>query len=160
MSAAESLPARTRIVHDHLVAAGVETQVVVLPDSARTAVQAASAVGCDVGAIANSLVLVADDEPVLVMTSGAHRVDFAVLAESMGAASVSMAPAALVRDVTGQAIGGVAPVGHPSPLPTFLDADLRDYDQIWAAAGTPHSVMPLTFAQLEQLTSGRVVRVA
>lgn len=160
MTAPESLPARSRIVHDHLVAAGVETQVVVLPDSARTAVEAAAAVGCDVGAIANSLVLTADDAPVLVMTSGAHRVDFAVLAESLGAAAVAMAPAALVREVTGQAIGGVAPVGHPAPLPTYLDQDLQDYEQIWAAAGTPHSVMPLTFAQLEKLTAGAIVRVA
>ncbi len=160
MTAAESLPARSRIVHDHLVAAGVETQVVVLPDSARTAVEAAAAVGCDVGAIANSLVLTADDAPVLVMTSGAHRVDFAVLAQSLGAAAVAMAPAALVREVTGQAIGGVAPVGHPAPLPTYLDQDLQDYEQIWAAAGTPHSVMPLTFAQLQKLTAGTVVRVA
>ncbi|MEJ1091856.1 YbaK/EbsC family protein [Microbacterium istanbulense] len=160
MTAPESLPARSRIVHDHLVAAGVETQVVVLPDSARTAVEAAAAVGCDVGAIANSLVLTADDAPVLVMTSGAHRVDFAVLAESLGAAAVAMAPAALVREVTGQAIGGVAPVGHPAPLPTYLDQDLQNYEQIWAAAGTPHSVMPLTFAQLEKLTAGAIVRVA
>ncbi len=160
MTAAESLPPRSRIVHDHLVAAGVETQVVVLPDSARTAVEAAAAVGCDVGAIANSLVLTADDAPVLVMTSGAHRVDFAVLAQSLGAAAVAMAPAALVREVTGQAIGGVAPVGHPAPLPTYLDQDLQAYEQIWAAAGTPHSVMPLTFAQLEKLTAGAIVRVA
>ena len=160
MTAPESLPPRSRIVHDHLVAAGVETQVVVLPDSARTAVEAAAAVGCDVGAIANSLVLTADDAPVLVMTSGAHRVDFAVLAESLGAAAVAMAPAALVREVTGQAIGGVAPVGHPAPLPPYLDQDLRAFEQIWAAAGTPHSVMPLTFAQLEKLTAGAIVRVA
>lgn len=160
MTAAEHLPARSRIVHDHLVAAGVDTEVVVLPDSARTAVEAAAAVGCEVGAIANSLVLVAGDAPVLVMTSGAHRVDFAVLAESLGVTAVSMAPAALVREVTGQAIGGVAPVGHPTPLPTYLDNDLQGYAQIWAAAGTPHAVMPLTFSQLEQLTSGTIVRVA
>lgn len=157
---ADALPTRSRIVQQHLDAAGVETSVVVLPDSARTAVAAASAVGCEVGAIANSLVLSADGAPVLVMTSGAHRVDFAVLAQSIGAAAVAMAPAALVREVTGQAIGGVAPVGHPTRLTTYLDEDLRAFDRIWAAAGTPHSVMPLTFAQLQSMTDGTIVRVA
>ena len=160
MTAAESLPARTRIVQEHLLAAGVDTAVVVLPDSARTAVAAAAAVGCDVGAVANSLVLVADDTPILVMTSGAHRVDFAVLADAVGAGSAAMAPAALVREVTGQAIGGVAPVGHPAPLRTFIDQDLQRHAQIWAAAGTPHSVMPLTFGELQTLTSGTIIRVA
>mgnify|MGYP001580482000 CR=1 FL=1 len=160
MTTADALPPRSRIVREHLTAAGVDTEVVILPDSARTAVEAAAAVGCDVGAIANSLVLTADGAPILVMTSGAHRVDFGVLADVLGVASVAMAPAPFVREVTGQAIGGVAPVGHPAPLRTFLDEDLRNYEQIWAAAGTPHSVMPLTFAQLEALTSGTVVRVA
>jgi len=160
MSTADALPARSRIVQEHLAAAGVETEVVVLPDSARTAPEAAGAVGCPVGAIANSLVLVADGEPILAMTSGAHRVDFRVLADAVGAASVAMAPAALVREVTGQAIGGVAPVGHPRRLRTYLDEELRGYERIWAAGGTPHTVMPLTFAQLEALTGGTVVRVA
>lgn len=160
MSTAEALPARSRIVQEHLTRAGVETSVVVLPDSARTAAAAANAVGCAVGAIANSLVLVADGAPVLVMTSGAHRVDFDVLARSIGATAVDMAPASLVREVTGQAIGGVAPVGHPERLRTYLDEDLRAFEQIWAAGGTPHTVMPLTFAQLETLTAGTTVRVA
>lgn len=155
-----ALPPRTQVVQEHLHAAGIDTEVVILPDSARTAVEAAAAVGCDVGAIANSLVLTADHATVLVMTSGAHRVNFAVLAEALGASSVAMAPAPLVRAATGQAIGGVAPTGHPAPLHTFLDEDLRAYEQIWAAAGTPHAVMPLTFAQLQTLTSGTVVRVA
>jgi prolyl-tRNA editing enzyme YbaK/EbsC (Cys-tRNA(Pro) deacylase) len=160
VTAEQPLPPRTRIVVEHLAAAGVDTRVVVLPDSARTAAEAARAVGCEVGAIANSLVLTADDAPVLVMTSGAHRVDFAVLGAALGASEVAMAPAALVREVTGQAIGGVAPVGHPAPLRTFLDEDLQQHPQIWAAAGTPHSVMPLTFEQLHTLTGGTLVRVA
>ncbi|MGB4137498.1 MAG: YbaK/EbsC family protein [Microbacterium sp.] len=159
MTEQQSLPTRSRIVSEHLAAAGVDTRVVVLPDSARTAVEAAKAVGCEVGAIANSLVLTADGAPVLVMTSGAHRVDFAVLGESIGAAEVAMAPAALVREVTGQAIGGVAPVGHPAPLRTFIDEDLQGHEQIWAAAGTPHAVMPLTFDQLRTLTGGALIRV-
>ncbi|WP_309066927.1 YbaK/EbsC family protein [Microbacterium sp.] len=160
MTAAHALPERSRIVREHLHAAGVDTEVVVLPDSARTAVAAADAVGCPVGAIANSLVLLADGFPVLVMTSGAHRVDFAVLARTIGAREVGMAPARVVREATGQAIGGVAPAGHPDPLTTYLDEDLQRHERIWAAAGTPHTVMPLTFAQLQKLTNGTVVRVA
>ncbi|WP_329608141.1 YbaK/EbsC family protein [Microbacterium sp. KUDC0406] len=114
MTAEQALPERSRIVAEHLAAAGVDTRVVVLPDSARTAAEAARAVGCPVGAIANSLVLTADGDPVLVMTSGAHRVDFTALSAALGAAEVAMAPAAIVREVTGQAIGGVAPVGTRS----------------------------------------------
>lgn len=159
MTDAGSLPARSRIVQEHLEAAGVSTRVVVLPESARTAAEAAAAVGCEVGAIANSLVLTADGEPVLVMTSGAHRVDFGVLAESIGASNVAMAPASLVREATGQAIGGVAPVGHPAPLRSYLDEDLQGFEEIWAAGGTPHTVMPLTFAQLRTLTDGPSIRV-
>ncbi|WP_404810415.1 YbaK/EbsC family protein [Microbacterium algeriense] len=154
------LPERSRPVQDQLTAAGVETTIRVLPDSARTAAEAAAAIGCDVAAIANSLVFVADGEPVLVMTSGGHRVDLAVLTRSMGAEEVTMAPARVVRSATGQAIGGVAPVGHPAPLRTFIDEALQEHDELWAAAGHPHTVMPLTFAQLRELTDGSVIAVA
>jgi prolyl-tRNA editing enzyme YbaK/EbsC (Cys-tRNA(Pro) deacylase) len=156
----DTLPPRSRIVHDRLAEAGIDARIVVLPDSARTAALAAAAIGCPVGAIANSLVLLADDEPVLVMTSGAHRVDFAVLAEQLGAEAVEMAPPAIVRGSTGQVIGGVAPVGHPAPLPTYVDVQLREFDEVWTAGGTPDTVMPLTFAQLVEVTGGRIVRVA
>ena len=156
----DSLQPRSRIVHDRLAEAGIEARIVVLPDSARTAALAAEAIGCPVGAIANSLVLVADDQPILVMTSGAHRVDFGVLAQQLGADAVSMAPPAVVREATGQVIGGVAPVGHPAPLPTYIDDDLRAFDEVWTAGGTPETVMPLTFAQLVAVTGGRTVRVA
>lgn len=130
-----------------------------LPDSARTAAAAAAAIGCEVAAIANSLVFVADGEPVLVMTSGGHRVDFEVLRESIDADEVAMAPASVVREATGQAIGGVAPVGHPTPLRTFIDESLASHDEIWAAAGHPHTVMPLTFAILRTLTGGDIIAV-
>lgn len=160
MTAAESLPTRSRLVHDRLAAAGIDSRIVVLPDSARTAALAAAAIGCEVGAIANSLVLVADDEPILVMTSGAHRVDFEVLAGSIGAHTVKMAPPAVVREATGQVIGGVAPVGHPAPLRTYLDEDLQRFDEVWTAGGTPETVMALSFAQLAAVTAGRIIRVA
>ncbi|ALX66839.1 YbaK/EbsC family protein [Microbacterium sp. XT11] len=155
----EPLPERSRLVQQHLDAAGVDTEIRVLHDSARTAAEAAAAIGCEVSAIANSLVFLADGEPVLVMTSGGHRADLTTLAHNIGAEGVSMAPAAVVRSATGQAIGGVAPVGHPSPLPTYIDEDLSVHETLWAAAGHPHTVMPLSFETLCALTGGRVIAV-
>lgn len=155
-----SLPERSRLVQQHLDEAGIRAEILVLPDSARTAVEAAAAIGCDVTAIANSLVFLADGSPVLVMTSGGHRADLRTLTAGIGAQVVTMAPASVVREATGQAIGGVAPVGHPAPLRTFIDEALSAHDQIWAAAGHPHTVMPLTFASLRELTRGTVIAVA
>ncbi|UYO98385.1 YbaK/EbsC family protein [Microbacterium sp. M28] len=159
MSDATRLPERSRLVHRHLLDAGVDIEIRVLPDSARTAGEAASAIGCDVAAIANSLVFVADGEPVLVMTSGGHRAEPVVLARQIGADEVMMAPASVVREATGQAIGGVAPVGHPTRLRTYIDETLAEHGEIWAAAGHPHTVMPLTFDLLRELTGGRVIAV-
>jgi len=159
MSEPAPLPERSRIVSEHLKAADVDAEIRVLPDSARTAVAAAAAIGCDVAAIANSLVVLADGDPVLVMTSGGHRADLAVVAAAVAAAQVEMAPASVVREATGQAIGGVAPVGHPARLRTYIDEDLRQHDRIWAAAGHPHTVMPLTFEELERLTAGTIITV-
>ncbi|MFS0893509.1 YbaK/EbsC family protein [Microbacterium sp. 179-I 3D3 NHS] len=155
-----SLPERSQAVHRALSERGVDADIRVLPDSARTAPEAAAAIGCDVAAIANSLVFVADGEPVLVMTSGGHRADPSVVAAAIGAVEVGMAPASVVRASTGQAIGGVAPVGHPSPLRTFVDESLQRYDEIWTAAGHPHTVMPMTFDDLCRITDGRVIGVA
>lgn len=160
MTSDRQLPARSQIVQQHLVDAGLATAVRELPDSARTAAEAAAALGCEVGAIASSLLFLADGEPLLVMTSGRHRVDTGVLAKEVGADEMSMATARQVRAVTGQAIGGVAPVGHPARVRTVIDETLRAYDTIWAAAGTPHTVMPLTFDDLITLTGGTVCRVA
>mgnify|MGYP001552994614 CR=1 FL=1 len=149
--------------HDHpnvrtvaaaLADAGVAGQIVVLPDSAPTDAAAAAQLGCNVGAIANSLVFDADGSPVLVLTSGAHRVDTDLVARHIGAATVRRASADFVRSHTGQPIGGVAPVGHPSPLPTLVDEWLTRHDQVWAAAGHPHPVFPTTFAELIRITGG------
>ena len=160
MSETASLPERSRIVQRHLVEAGIDTVIRVLPDSARTAAEAAAAIGCEVSAIANSLVFLADGVPVLVMTSGGHRVDLVTLTSSIGVAEVAMAPASVVRSATGQAIGGVAPVGHPAPLRTYIDEELQHHETLWAAAGHPHTVMPLTFEQLRTITEGTVISVA
>jgi prolyl-tRNA editing enzyme YbaK/EbsC (Cys-tRNA(Pro) deacylase) len=142
-----------------LAAAGIAGRVRELAESARTAAEAASALGCDVGAIANSLVFVSDDEPVLVLTSGRHQVDAAALATRWGRGRLRRATADQVRQATGQAIGGVAPVGHPRALPTVVDAALTDHSQVWAAAGTPRTVFPTTAGELVQLTGGLLLPV-
>jgi prolyl-tRNA editing enzyme YbaK/EbsC (Cys-tRNA(Pro) deacylase) len=156
---AAHLPTRSRLVADALAAAGVRTEIRELPDSARTAAEAAAALGCDVAAIANSLVFVSGGEPLLVMTSGGHRVDTVVLAALLGLGPIERATAKQVREATGQAIGGVAPTGHPAPLRTVVDTALADYPVIWAAAGTPHTVMPLSYRELLHLTDGAPTRV-
>lgn len=159
MTLPNELPTRSRLVHDALRAAGIPGDIVVLPDAASTAALAAEALGIEVGAIANSLVFWSDDEPLLVMTSGAHRVDTGALAERLGRGKITRATPEQVREATGQAIGGVAPTGHPAPLTTVVDEDLARYPEIWAAGGTPHTVFPLTFDELVRLTGGTVMKV-
>ncbi|MFJ9691202.1 YbaK/EbsC family protein [Kitasatospora sp. NPDC101183] len=149
-----TLPARSQAVARALHEAGVTGEIVVLPDSARTAAEAAAALGCEVGAIANSLVFRCDGEPLLVMTSGAHRVDTAYLAAELGTGAITRAGADEVRAATGQAIGGVAPTGHPAPLRTVVDTALEGYEVLWAAAGHPHTVVPLTYGELLRVTGG------
>lgn len=153
------LPTRSRLVHDSLRAAGIAGDIVVLPDAASTAPLAAAALGVEVGAIANSLVFWSDGAPLLVMTSGAHRVDTAALAERLGRGRIQRATPEQVREATGQAIGGVAPTGHPSALTTIVDEELAGFPEIWAAGGTPHTVFPLTYDELVRLTDGVVAKV-
>lgn len=138
---------------------GVTGAVRHIPDGARTAAEAAAAVGVDVGAIANSLVFVADGEPILVMTSGGHRVDTTALATRIGVGEIGRATPDIVKAATGQVIGGVAPVGHPAPLRTYVDDALEQFPEIWAAAGHSHAVFPLTYAELVRITGGTVVSV-
>lgn len=143
-----------------LRAAGSAGQVRLLDDSARTAAEAAAALGCDVGAIANSLVFTADGDPLLVLTSGAHRVDTGAVAALLGAAAVRRADPDTVRAATGQVIGGVAPVGHPAPLTTLVDTALSAYDVVWAAAGHAHAVFATSYDELLRITAGRPAQVA
>ncbi|TVZ90364.1 YbaK/EbsC family protein [Streptomyces sp. BK340] len=153
------LPTRSRLVAEALAAAGVQTEIRELPDSARTAAEAAAALGCEVAAIANSLVFLSGGEPLLVMTSGGHRVDTALLAERLGLGPIERATAKQVREATGQAIGGVAPTGHPAPLRTVVDIALAEHPLVWAAAGTPHTVMPLSYDELLRVTGGTPAKV-
>lgn len=141
--------------------AGVPGRVRVLDEAAPTAAAAAALVGVEVGAIANSLVFrTAEDEPLLVMTSGAHRVDTAKVAALVGTSRLARADADFVYAVTGQRIGGVAPVAHPRRLRTVVDTALAAYPQIWAAGGIPHAVFPTTFEELVLLTGGEPADVA
>ena len=137
----------------------MEVAARVLPDSARTAPEAAAAVGVDVGAIVKSLVFRCGDDAVLALVSGSNRADEGRLEAELGA-PVSRADADLVRAATGFSIGGVPPLGHPRPLRTLVDEDLLGYEVVWAAAGTPHAVFPIEPAELARLTGGRVVRLA
>ncbi len=134
---------------------GAAEGIRVLPAEVRTAAQAAEALGVPVGAIANSLIfrLGSDKKALLALTSGAHRADPATL-EQLAGGEIAKADADFVRAHTGQPIGGVAPVGHPEPLPTLIDTALRAHDVVWAAAGHPKAVFPTTFAGLVALTGG------
>jgi prolyl-tRNA editing enzyme YbaK/EbsC (Cys-tRNA(Pro) deacylase) len=138
---------------------GVPGEVRVLPDPAPSAAAAAAQLDCETGAIANSLVFAADGAPLLVMTSGAHRVDTARVAALVDADRVHRADARSVRSWTGQAIGGVGPVGHPAPVRTLVDNWLARYEVVWAAAGHPHTVFPTSFCELIVITGGTAADV-
>jgi prolyl-tRNA editing enzyme YbaK/EbsC (Cys-tRNA(Pro) deacylase) len=139
---------------------GEPSLVRMLPDAVHTAAAAAEALGVQVGQIANSLIFAADGQPLLILTSGAHRVDTAKVAALVGVAALTRATPELVRTHTGQPIGGVAPLGHPKPLRTLVDTDLAQYDEIWAAGGIPHAVFPTTYTELVRLTAGTPAEVA
>ena len=141
-------------VNQILEAAGLPGRVRMLDEAVTTAQAAAQHVGCPVGAIANSLIFSTDGgEPLLIMTSGAHRVDMIKVGEQLGVGLRRASPQ-FVREHTGQPIGGVAPVGHPNPIRTLVDRALADFDQLWAAGGIPHAIFPLTYPELLALTGG------
>jgi prolyl-tRNA editing enzyme YbaK/EbsC (Cys-tRNA(Pro) deacylase) len=141
-------------------AGGAPSRVQILPDAVHTAVAAAAALGVAVAQIANSLIFDADGQPLLVLTSGAHRADPAKLRAITGAASIRRATPEFVRQHTGQPIGGVAPLGHPKPVRTLVDASLERYDELWAAGGVPQAVYPITYEELVRVTDGTPVQVA
>jgi prolyl-tRNA editing enzyme YbaK/EbsC (Cys-tRNA(Pro) deacylase) len=149
-----------RHVADVLASLGATGEVIELPEPAPTAVAAAAQLGCEVGAIANSLIFDADGKPLLILTSGAHRVDTQWLAGQLGLGKLGRADPAFVRSATGQVIGGVAPVGHPTPIRTLVDTWLDRYDVVWAAGGHQHTVFPASYAELLKLTGGEPAEVA
>jgi prolyl-tRNA editing enzyme YbaK/EbsC (Cys-tRNA(Pro) deacylase) len=142
-----------------LTAAGATGTIRILPDAAPTAAAAAEQLGCEVGAIANSLIFDGDGAPVLILTSGAHRVDTGKVAAELGISKLRRATPEFVREHTGQAIGGVAPVGHPAPVRTLVDRTLASYDEVWAAGGIPHAVFPTSYDELIRITDGTALDV-
>lgn len=153
-------PSSTQRVRDALAAAGIQARVLELPQSTRTAAEAAAAVGCEVAQIAKSLVFrrADDGRPLLVVASGKNRVDEALVARYLGT-KIGKADADFVRASTGFAIGGVPPIGHAAPVETLIDEDLLAYDTVWAAAGTPNAVFSLAPHDLVNATGARVLAV-
>jgi prolyl-tRNA editing enzyme YbaK/EbsC (Cys-tRNA(Pro) deacylase) len=139
---------------------GVEVAVTSYPQGTRTAVDAATAIGCEVAQIVKSLVFVADGAPVLALTSGANRVDERALGLALGAEHLRKADAQEVRDATGFVIGGTPPFGHDQPLTVVCDRALTGLGEIWAAAGSPSTVFPLTPETLLRVTGARIVDLA
>ncbi|HMM81671.1 MAG TPA: YbaK/EbsC family protein [Terrimesophilobacter sp.] len=138
---------------------GFTTQVVTMDQSTHTALEAAQAVGCEVGAIVKSLVLLADGKPLIALVSGPNRVDMALLGRELGA-TVTMSDARQVKEMTGYSIGGVPPFGHTERLRTVIDADLLRYEHVWAAAGTSTAVFSIDPDSLIELTAGEVAHVS
>ncbi|PWG09215.1 aminoacyl-tRNA deacylase [Streptomyces sp. V2] len=128
-------------------------------EGVRTAVEAAAAVGCELGQICKSLVFAADGVPVLVLMDGASRVDVAAVSEVLGVAKVTRADAKVVREVTGYAIGGVPPFGHRTRTRVLADRGLLVHDEVWAAAGNPHAVFPMAPKELVRHAQATVVDV-
>jgi prolyl-tRNA editing enzyme YbaK/EbsC (Cys-tRNA(Pro) deacylase) len=139
---------------------GLSTKIVQFPESTRTAQEAANAIGCDVAHIVKSLIFSTEKthQPILVLTSGVNRVNEKLIEQLMGE-KIKKADAEFTRNVTGFAIGGVPPFGHLQKITTFIDQDLLQYETVWAAAGTPHTVFSLVPSDLERITQGIVVKV-
>lgn len=136
-------------------------QIKVLSDSARSAAEAAAALEIEVGQIASSILFkLPDDSPLLVITSGRHRVDTQLVASQLGVAELGRVDADYVKEKSGFSIGGVAPIGWLNPAKIIIDEALNDYQVVWAAAGHPHAVFPTTYEELYQVTSATQMRVA
>ncbi len=160
MRTSQSLQTSAQRIQDALNAHGVACQVQELPASTRSAHEAADAIGCGVEHIVKSLIFRGKqtNTPILVLASGTNRVNEKRL-KALAGEPITKANADFVREKTGFTIGGVAPVGHSEPLRTYIDEDLLQYDEIWAAAGTPHAVFKLTPDELLKITHAQVVAV-
>ena len=137
-----------------------ELDVREFPEGTKTASDAARAIGCEVGQIVKSVVLMADGRPIVALTSGANRADTRKIAAIVGAAEVRKADATEAREATGFAIGGTPPMGYPAAVPTFIDDTLMQHDELWAAAGTPYHVFRITPEELVQASGGVVASFA
>jgi prolyl-tRNA editing enzyme YbaK/EbsC (Cys-tRNA(Pro) deacylase) len=153
--------AAVKRVAEALIDHKMSGQIKVLSDSARSAAEAAAALGIEVGQIASSILFkLPDDSPLLVITSGRHRVDTDLVATKLGVASLGRVDADYVKEKSGFSIGGVAPIGWINPATIIIDEALNDYQVVWAAAGHPHAVFPTTYDELSKITSATQMRVA
>lgn len=159
-AAANEHPPDVQRLVDAAAERGVTVQVTRFPQGTRTADDAAAAIGCDVSAICKSIVLMAEDEPVVVLASGANRVDERKVADELGSEAVRLASADEARDATGYPVGGTAPYGHPQEVRLLLDADLLAQEEVWAAAGLPDAVFPIAPDQLLETSGAEVADVA
>jgi prolyl-tRNA editing enzyme YbaK/EbsC (Cys-tRNA(Pro) deacylase) len=161
VSEADPLPRGARRVRTALLELGLPADIHRLADSTRTAPEAAAAVGCELGAIVKSLVMrgTSTDTPVLALVSGDNRADVALI-EAVLDEPVERPDATYVREVTGYAIGGIPPVGHPEPVRTVMDEDLLRFATVWAAAGHPHAVFPIAPQDLAKAAGATVLRLA
>jgi Cys-tRNA(Pro) deacylase len=155
-----SLSTSAQKIQDTLKTLGFNNEVIESTESSRTAAEAAERVGCGVGQIVKSLIFKGSEsgKAILVLTSGANRVDEKLISSYSGE-KIQRADPEFVRAVTGFAIGGVPPIGHPNPLDTYIDNDLMGYQEIWAAAGTPNALFKLSPDDLQTMTRGRVIKV-
>ena len=153
-------PTAERFVEAAAERYGIDVEVHEFPEGTKTAADAAEAIGCDVAQIASSLVFVADDQPVVVVTSGANRVDEDRVAEAVGASAARMAEPDEVKEATGWSIGGVPPFCHATDVPVLFDRTLLEHDPVWAAAGTPDAVWPADPEELVETTGATVADVA
>lgn len=159
MTASGELHPSAQRVADALKRAGVLGSIREFSSSTKTSADAAAVLTCDVAAIASTLVFIADEEPIVVIKSGAHRVDVVHLARQLGVNDIRQANAKEVRTITGQPIGGVAPVGWPAAPRVVIDVSLEPLGEIWSAAGTPYAVFPTTFTELRRVTGASPVTV-
>lgn len=154
MSSTSSDP--VAVLRQAMLASGLEPELVRLDTEVPTAAAAAEQLGCEVGAICNSLVFDAAGEPVLILASGAARVDTAKVAAELGLPKLRRASREFVLEHTGQRVGGVAPAGHPRPLRTVIDPELGRYERLWAGGGDVHTMVAITLDDLVRLTGGEV----
>ena len=155
---ARSLPTVAARVSDTLIARGHHGVIVTQEEPTHTAAQAAQALGVEVGAITKSLIFLLDEDPVLLLVSGEHQVDLERTGKRLQG-TLTRAPAEVVREVTGQPIGGVAPVGHPTNLSTYVDNALSRHRELWAAGGHPNTVFRTSFTELVRITAGLTIDV-
>ncbi len=152
------LSKHSKKVQEYLNKFDLDLEVLELPGSTRTAVDAANAIGCAVGQIVKSLIFKTDDKPILILVSGDNQLDTKKF-ENENSLSLEKADAKFVKERTGFSIGGVPPAGHKEQFITFIDEDLLQYDEIWAAAGMPFSVFKIESKHLQKVTNGKIIKV-